>query len=76
MNTPATPPTAAQLSDPAHPAHTAFNWGRFFAILAVSLQIAAPLIEPNNAKVQAAITGATPLLGELSTAFVTAPLAT
>ena len=45
----AAPATAAELADPTHPSHAAFNWGKFLAIFAFALQIAAPEIEPNNA---------------------------
>jgi hypothetical protein len=62
--------TAAQLADPGHPHHAAYNWGKFFAIMATGLAIAAPIAGIyGNPKIAASITGASQVLGSLQSAY-------
>ena len=64
--------TPEDLQQPTHPAHAAFHWGRFFAMLAAALAVAAPevnVFNGNNLKIGAAITGAEQIFGTLSQGF-------
>jgi hypothetical protein len=63
------PPPAA---DPAHPQHKAFQWGTFFAVLAKSLAVAAPIIAAtgvHSTVLGASISGAEQVLGGFGEAF-------
>ena len=67
--------TPEQLADPTHPSHAAFHWGRFFAILAAALAVAAPAVQiaTGDSRIGAAITGAEQVLGPLSKGFEPEP---